>query len=139
MLKMARQIFVSDSEIERLRAVVEQHLEGRDGATAERLAAELDRAVVVDPSRMPADAVTIESRVAFKEERSGTVREVTLVYPAEANASAGRISVLAPVGAALLGLRPGDRIEWPLPDGRTAKLRSHAVTSPRDARSESAA
>jgi regulator of nucleoside diphosphate kinase len=135
---MARQIFVSDSEIQRLRSVVEQHLDGRDGATAERLGAELDRAVVVDPARMPRDAVTIESRVTFEEERSGAVREVTLVYPSAADASAGRISVLAPVGAALLGLRTGDRIEWPLPDGRTARIRIRAVTSPRDAH-ESAA
>lgn len=127
---MAQHIFISDSEVQHLRAVVEQHLDGRDGATAERLAAELDRAVVVDPSRMPADAVTLESRVTFEEERSGAVREVTLVYPTSADASAGRISVLAPIGAALLGLRTGDRIEWPLPDGRTAKIRVREVTRP---------
>jgi regulator of nucleoside diphosphate kinase len=128
---MAKHIFISESEIQRLRAIVEQHLDGRDGDTAERLAAELDRAIVLDPARMPPDAVTIQSRVRYEEEQSGAVREVTLVYPTVADASAGRISVLAPVGAALLGLRPGDRIEWPLPAGRTAKFRIRAVCRPR--------
>jgi regulator of nucleoside diphosphate kinase len=136
---MAKHVFISDSEIQRLRAVVDQHLEGRDGVTAERLAAELDRATVVDHDRLPADAVTIESRVTFEEEQSGTVREVVLVYPRAADASAGRISVLAPVGAALLGLRTGDRIEWPLPDGRTAKIRIREVTRRDDAGRDSAA
>jgi regulator of nucleoside diphosphate kinase len=136
---MAQRVFISGAEIQRLRAVVEQHLDGRDGATAERLAAELDRAVVVDPSRLPPDAVTLDSRVTFEEEQSGAVREVTLVYPTSADASAGRISVLAPVGAALLGLRTGDRIEWPLPDGRTAKIRIREVARPGRAERESAA
>jgi regulator of nucleoside diphosphate kinase len=131
---MADQIYVSESEIQRLRAVVEQHLDGRESATAERLAAELDRAVVVEPSRMPADAVTIGSRVTFEEQQSGATREVTLVYPTDADASAGRVSVLAPVGAALLGLRTGDAIEWPLPGGRMARFRIRAVAH-QDARS----
>lgn len=127
---MARNIYIGESEMEQLRLLVDQNLGGRDGATAERLAAELDRAVVVEPSRLPADAVTIESRVTYEEELSGAVREVTLVYPAAADASSGRISVLAPVGAALIGLRTGDRIEWPLPDGRTAKICIRAVIQP---------
>lgn len=127
---MARNIYIGESEMEQLRLLVDQNLGGRDGATAERLAAELDRAVVVEPSRLPADAVTIESRVTYEEELSGAVREVTLVYPAAADASSGRISVLAPVGAALIGLRTGDEIEWPLPDGRTARIHIRAVVQP---------
>lgn len=136
---MADRIYITDSDLERLRALVDQHTEGRDAASAERLAAELDRAVVVDPARLPRDAVTMDSRVTFEEARAGRVREVVLVYPANANPAAGRISVLAPVGAALLGLRTGDEIEWPLPDGRTARIRILAVTQPPPERHEGAA
>ena len=128
---MARNIYISASDMDRLRLLVDQNLEGRNAATAERLAAELDRAVVVEPTHLPADAVTIDSRVTYVEEQSGAEREVTLVYPAAADASKGRISVLAPVGAALIGLRTGDDIEWPLPDGRTAKIRIRGVVQPR--------
>jgi regulator of nucleoside diphosphate kinase len=136
---MADRIYITDSDLERLRALVDQHTEGRDAASAERLAAELDRAVVVDPARLPGDAVTMDSRVTFEEARAGTIREVVLVYPANANPAAGRVSVLAPVGAALLGLRTGDEIEWPLPDGRTARIRILAVTQPGAERHEGAA
>lgn len=127
---MAERIYITEPELQRLRDLVEQHTEGRDGAAAERLGAELDRAIAVAPERLPADVVTIDSRVTFEDERSGAVREVVIVYPSAANASAGRISVLAPIGAALIGLRIGDAIDWPLPDGRWAEIRILAVAQP---------
>jgi regulator of nucleoside diphosphate kinase len=111
--------------MDRLRALVEQHSEGRDAALAERLGAELDRAVVVE--RLPQGVVAPGSRVRFEDERTRTVREAVLVYPSGADASAGRVSVLAPIGAALLGLAAGDAIAWPLPDGREARIRILAV------------
>jgi regulator of nucleoside diphosphate kinase len=122
---MSHRIHVARSEMDRLRALVEQHSEGRDAALAERLGAELDRAIVVDT--LPPGVAAPGSRVRFEDERTRNVREAVLVYPAGADASAGRISVLAPVGAALLGLAAGDTIAWPLPDGREAKLRILAV------------
>jgi regulator of nucleoside diphosphate kinase len=125
---MANRIHVARSEIDRLRALVEQHSEGRDAVAAEGLSAELDRAVVVDT--LPSGVVTPGARVRYQDERTGAVREAMLVYPSDADASAGRISVLAPVGAALLGLQAGDAIAWPLPDGREARLRILAVENP---------
>lgn len=136
---MAERIYITSSELERLRALVEQHSEGRDGAAAERLDAELDRAIVVDGARIPADVVTIDSRVTFEDARSGVLREVVIVYPAAADASAGRISVLAPIGAALIGQRQGDVIDWPLPDGRVARIRILGVSQPAGAERETAA
>lgn len=118
---------IATDQAARLREIVDQHLDGRDGATAELLAAELDRATLVEDGGVPADVVAIGSRVRFQEERSRTEREVVLVLPSDANASAGRVSVLAPVGAALLGLRVGDVIDWPMPGGRTASIRILAV------------
>jgi regulator of nucleoside diphosphate kinase len=111
--------------MDRLRALVEQHSEGRDAVAAERLGAELDRATVVDT--LPPGVVAPGSRVRFEDERTRTVREAVLVYPSAADAGAGRISVLAPIGAAILGLRAGDTIAWPLPDGRDARIRILAV------------
>jgi regulator of nucleoside diphosphate kinase len=122
---MSNRIHVARSEMDRLRALVEQHSEGRDALAAERLGAELDRAIVVD--QLPIGVVGPGSRVRFEDERTRAVREAVLVYPAGADASAGRISVLAPIGAALLGLAAGDAIEWPLPGGREARIRILAV------------
>jgi regulator of nucleoside diphosphate kinase len=136
---MAERIYIMDGELERLRDLVDQHAEGRDGRAAERLAAELDRAVVVGAGELPPDVVTVDSRVAFEDARSGARREVVIVYPSAADASSGRISVLAPIGAALIGQRRGDEIEWPLPDGRTAELRILEVAQPAPGERETAA
>lgn len=125
---MAGPIHIATSELSRLRDLVDQHVDGRDAVSAERLGAELDRAIVVD--RLPPEVVAIGSRVRFENAVSGTVREIVLVYPSAADASAGRVSVLAPIGAALLGLSVGDSIDWPLPEGRSARLRILAVEPP---------
>jgi regulator of nucleoside diphosphate kinase len=125
---MSSRIQIARFELDRLRALVEQHSEGRDAASAERLGAELDRAVVVD--HVPAGVVAPGSRVRFEDERTRVVREAVLVYPSGADASAGRISVLAPIGAALLGLAAGDTIAWPLPGDREARIRILSVEPP---------
>jgi regulator of nucleoside diphosphate kinase len=73
---------------------------------------ELDRADVVPDPYLPADAVRLQSRVTYRDLVTGHERTVTLVYPREEDIDLGRISILTPVGAALLGLRPGQRIAW---------------------------
>jgi regulator of nucleoside diphosphate kinase len=135
---MADRIYVRRSEHDRLLSLAEQASGGVDAVAAERLEAELDRALVVEDGPMPADVVTMESRVVFEDLRTGTTRDVVLVYPSAADASAGRVSVLAPIGAALIGLRTGDSIEWPLPDGRTARIRILSVAQPVSAQPVSA-
>ena len=89
-----------------------------------RLAAELKNAVVVDSRRVPLDVVTMNSRVQFEDETTGECREVTIVYPQQADASKAWMSVLAPTGTALLGLAVGQSIVWPFPDGATRCLSS---------------
>ncbi len=73
---------------------------------------ELDRADVVPDSYMPGDAVRLHSRVTYRDLVTGHQRTVTVAYPREEDIDQGRISVLTPIGAALLGLRPGQRIAW---------------------------
>jgi regulator of nucleoside diphosphate kinase len=105
-------------------------LRGLQSAT---LAEELDRADIVQPEHLPDDVVTMHARVRYLDETTGERREVTLVYPDEADASHGRISVLSPVGAALLGLAAGQSIEWEFPNG-PRRLRVEQVRQPvRDA------
>jgi regulator of nucleoside diphosphate kinase len=130
---MATRIHVPRADLDRLRDLVDQHSEGRDARAAERLGDELDRAVVVD--RPPRGVVTMGSRVRYRDRSTGADRTVTLAWPREADAGAGRVSVLAPIGAALLGLSVGDGIDWPLPDGRQVHLAIVSVEPPEEAAS----
>lgn len=86
------------------------------------LEAELERATVVDPQKMPPNVVTMNSTVKFAVESSSEDFELTLVYPKDADASGKTISILAPVGSALLGLKQGDEIAWPKPGGGLIKV-----------------
>lgn len=96
------------------------------GVTA--LEAELDRAEVVEPRDMPADVISMNSRARIRLHNSGEEREITLCYPADADADSGRISILAPIGSALLGLAVGQQIDWPLPDGSYTRIEVLAVS-----------
>lgn len=79
---------------------------------ADFLLGELDRAAVVEAGPAPGDVITMGSEVTYREERSGDIRQVRLVYPHEADLAAGRVSVMTPVGAALIGLQPGHSMTW---------------------------
>lgn len=116
-------ILVSNEDAQRLRAVVERHVDGREGAAAEMLELELDRAQVLPREDMPANVVTMGSKVVFEDVDTGSRRTAVLVYPEEADVARSRISVLAPVGTALLGLAVGESISWPVPNGRARTLR----------------
>lgn len=83
---------------------------------------ELDAATVLPDADLPPDVVAMESTVTFRDIDTGQESTVELVYPAQADAARNRISILAPVGAALIGLRVGEQIAWPLPDGRDRHL-----------------
>ena len=89
---------------------------------------EIDRADIVEPEQIPENRVTMNSRVRFVDNDSMEGHEITLVFPGNADAEQRRFSVLAPIGSALLGLSIGDAIEWPLPNGRTRRLRVEAIT-----------
>lgn len=89
---------------------------------------EIERAEIVEPDAVPANVVTMNSVVRFVDEDSDRESEVKLVFPGHADVEGSRISVLAPVGSALLGLSVGDSIDWPLPRGQTRRLRVVAVT-----------
>ncbi len=96
--------------------------------SATRLGEELARARVLPPAEMPADVVTMNSRVTCVEEISGKEHHLTLVYPKAADAASGKISVLAPIGAALLGLSVGQSIDWSTPGGQALRVRVASIS-----------
>ena len=120
----SRTTIVSTTDLARLRAMVDS---ARQDATVQEvtvpaelldsLQAELDQARVVEPWEVPADVVTMNSTVWFVDEVTGEEECYTLVYPHQADVSRNRLSVLAPVGTALIGYRLGDVIEWQVPAG----------------------
>ena len=114
-------LLMSRLDVERIESLLETPAAQRVDTSA--LEAELERATVVEPAQMPPDVITMNSTARFLEETSGEERELTLVFPHDADGSAEKVSILAPVGSALLGLHVGDSIEWPLPGGRTIRLR----------------
>jgi regulator of nucleoside diphosphate kinase len=118
----APEIIVTTQDFERLQRLVAC----TSNSAAERLDAELARARLVAQTEVPADVVTMNSDVVYEDTSSGERRTVRLVYPKDAEAERGWVSVLAPVGAALLGLRQGQAIDWPVPRG-TRRLRVLAV------------
>jgi regulator of nucleoside diphosphate kinase len=117
-------IVVTSTDMERLRTLIDTTA----GDKADALDAELLRAEVVEPTQVPPDVVTMNSRVVYRDEETGETREVTLSYPQDASLEQGRVSVLAPVGAALLGLSVGQEIDWQLPGGKTKRLHILSVT-----------
>jgi len=103
---------------------------GRSQMSAALLLEELSRAEFCPRENLPPDVVTMHSEVVFRDEDSGEEHRVTLVYPREADMEAGRLSVLAPVGAALIGLRSGSTIDWPNRLGATRRFRIVDVIQP---------
>lgn len=119
-------ITLSKRDAARLEALLDAP-QWQNDPTAEALAGELVRAEVVDEADMPADVVGLNSRVDCVDDNTGEQRTLTLVFPHEADASAGKVSVMAPVGSALLGLSVGQSIDWVNPQGRPLRLRVTAV------------
>lgn|SRR5690606_31196969 len=120
-------IYLTQNDLDRLFDLVEAYSAGSGGRRYEQLENELARAVVVPREEIPADVVTMNSRVIFENETTGERREVQLVYPREADIGAGKISVLVPVGTALLGMRVGQSIDWALPSGEKHRYRVVAI------------
>lgn len=95
----------------------------RQPDVAKMLLAEIDRAEIHDAGTLPDGVISMLSTVEFVDESNGTSRTVQLVYPADADIAAGRVSILTPIGAGLIGLSEGQSILWPDREGRERRLR----------------
>lgn len=98
-------------------------MEARAPELSQTILKEIDRAKVHDRAKLPKDVVSIGSKVTFVDDNNGTIRTVQLVLPGEADIEAGRVSVMTPVGAGLIGMSVGRTIDWPCPDGRPRTLK----------------
>jgi len=121
------QITLTTDDSERLRRLADA-ASGKFPRTAEFLAREVDRAELSDDATTVQSLVTMGSEVIYRDDETGKTRSVILVYPDEADLDAGKISVLTPIGAALIGLSVNQSIEFETPTGA---IRSVTVESVR--------
>lgn len=114
----ARTIYVTQFDKDRLTRIIESHrgISG-DASYLSDLEDELIRAKIVSPEKIPGGVITMNSKVRIKETTSGKEMVCELVFPNEADIHKNKISILAPVGTALIGYKVGDFIEWKMPAG----------------------
>lgn len=114
-----RTICITDYDMRRLKELIADvqgfNYNGREDL--KRLEVELERSQPVAPDNVPGDVITMNSTVRLTDLDSGEEMTYTLVFPQEADIRQGRLSVLAPIGTAMLGYRVGDTFEWQVPDG----------------------
>ncbi|GAB2723980.1 nucleoside diphosphate kinase regulator [Halomonas garicola] len=119
-------ILINRLDAERLQRLIDDASD-KDLDVAELLEAELTRGEVVDPADVPDDIVSMNSQIQFTDlERDRQITR-TLVYPHAMSSVEDAISVMAPIGAGLIGLRVGDVADWPLPNNGKARLRIDAI------------
>jgi regulator of nucleoside diphosphate kinase len=114
-------LILDERDHSRLRQLAEQAL-GSAPDVAQRLLDEVDRAEVLPPEAMPDGVVRIGSLVTYQDQASGSIRTIRLALPHEADVSTMRISVVSPIGAALIGLSTGQSIDWQVHEGDTRVL-----------------
>ncbi|HET8941009.1 MAG TPA: nucleoside diphosphate kinase regulator [Rudaea sp.] len=115
------EITLSRLDAERLEKLLDT-MHGKNFPGIAELEEEIARAHVVEPADVPPTVVTMNSSVRFRVESRDTEFLLKLVYPRDADGSSDKISILAPVGSALLGLKEGDKITWPAPGGSTVNV-----------------
>jgi regulator of nucleoside diphosphate kinase len=118
-------LLIGDGDLEALNRLADQ-ARGHLAASAEQLLSELERARILPQDSLPPETVRMGSIVTFAIEDSDE-RTVELTFPDRADIAADRISILTPVGAALIGVSTGQTIDWPAPDGRRRSLTVSAV------------
>ena len=122
-------VFLADSEADIL-ADLALAVRERSPLAANFLLREIDRASTTSPAELPRDVVTMMSCVDFVDEGSGELHSVQLVYPRDADTDLHCISVLTPIGAALIGMRRGEAIDWADLRGARRRLRIVGVAQP---------
>ncbi len=115
-----RDIYITKFDLARLKELLQVGIsfKERDREYLESLQNELDRAHIVDSTAIPHNVVTMNSRVRLKDMETDEEKIYTLVFPSDADIERYRISILAPIGTAILGYRAGDTVDWLVPAGK---------------------
>ena len=119
-MSIRNKIYITEFDVKRLKGLIklaEERWDKRVLPYLRELDEELDRADIVKPEEIPTDVITMNSSFRVHDMDSGEESVYTLVFPANANSANGKISILAPVGTAMLGYRVGDTVEWEMPGG----------------------
>lgn len=114
-----KNIYVTENDVKRLQTLLEAAKQSQYYGSDElqKLGAELNRALVVASKDVPRDVITMNSKVRLLDLETKEEMTYTLVFPDEADFAEGKISVLAPIGTAMLGYRAGDTFSWQVPAG----------------------
>lgn len=124
---MSTQVYLSSEDYQKLRLMLTALMRSQKNPGAAKLVSELDRAVILDSRALPPRIVRIGSRFEIQDLDSGEVDAYTLCFPERSNPELGQISVLAPIGTAVLGYGEGDVIDWETPGGvRRFRIRNVA-------------
>lgn len=124
-------VFIDQAIAERLENLAYANMD-RNPMVANRLLEEIDRAVIVNKSELGRDIITIGSEVTFRDNATGNVQTVILVMPTEADISRHRVSIMTPIGAALIGIAKGETIWWETIDHEVRELTVHDVVNDTD-------
>jgi regulator of nucleoside diphosphate kinase len=113
-------IFITTKDSAKLRKLIREayHSEYRGSDYLRKLAAELEKASVVNPDQIPSDVITLNSTARLLDQETSEEMIYTLVFPEDADPSQGKISILAPIGTAMLGYKTGDTFQWDTPGGK---------------------
>jgi regulator of nucleoside diphosphate kinase len=118
-MSVSRKIYITEADLGKLEKLINAAKEFSTGKKdyLEKLELELARANVVSPTAVPDNVITMNSKVLLRDLDYGDEMTYTLAYPDDADLAQDKISVLAPVGTAILGYRTGDAVEWEVPNG----------------------
>jgi len=127
-----RQIFITEFDMERLEVLIAKYRANisRDMKNIEELERELEKAEVTLPQGIPSDVITMNSQAYLEDMDTGQSKLYTLVFPADADIEKGKISILAPIGTAMIGYRVGDEINWAVPGGKKNLLVKNVIYQP---------
>jgi len=115
----SRTIYITEFDVQRLSDIIKDPSKVGVGESEslQKLKSELATAKIVAPKNIPSDCITMNSVVLYKDADTGEEDTITLVFPSDSDPAEGKISVLAPIGMAMIGYRVGDVITWKVPDG----------------------
>jgi regulator of nucleoside diphosphate kinase len=113
-------IFITTKDAVKLRKLIRKayHSDYRGSDYLKKLAEEIEKASVVQPDQIPSDVITLNSTARLVDQETNEEMIYTLVFPEDAEVTQGKISILAPIGTAMLGYKAGDTFEWDTPGGK---------------------
>ncbi len=119
-----RKIYITAFDKKRLTELMDvaQEFDFKDRQDLKTIQQELERAKIIESEKIPENVVTMNSRFRFVDLEDREITEVTLVFPGNADIKNGKLSILSPIGTALLGYAEGDEIEWEVPGGKRRLL-----------------